>query len=672
MNKILRIELRSDLCAGVGKHYASVIDLDTALDEYGIPFIPARRLKGCMRELAEELLGLSPEALNGLFGERGAAAPGALRITDARIPGYNDQLEEIRTAMEAGAVRANDVTGLFCSVRAGTAIENDTAKKGTLRFVRVVNRLAPGSDAPLAFYAGLECADAYDETVTALCKGLRNIGYKRNRGLGLVSCTLLDRETPAAEAVQTPEDAGRYLLRYVLYLNEDLMLPAADANRSMDYIPGTAVLGALASKYVKLYGTDGFNDVFLGEDVRFGNLYLSDKNGADYVPAPRFLARIKAAGKEDAGIHNMAANMEADAQTGRTPQYKPLKTGYISEEHGYGTVRTEIVYHNALNTAESRENNGGLYTQYCISSGQYFKGAVYASGAVMKKLLPLFGDGSLFLGRSKTAQYAHCVVRHAGLLEDREAETAVTVRKGTVGAFICESDVVLTRDGRYTVSPEALCGALTGAAGAALTKLLPFTALSVKTVSGYNAKWNHKKPQFPAICAGSTVVFEAEEDFTAPAVFTVGEKQREGFGRIRLAGDAKAYLAGYIRSQKESNLGGSAAFNLAEAQAPLLRAVYKQKERTALLEKAIKDADRIVKRLNPSQVGRLTLMCRESQSFDDLEARLNSIKTESFRKTALECVMKNVKKISDWTEAKTYAVTLLTVAKYRLKKREGK
>lgn len=49
----IKIELMSDLCAGSGYSFAGVIDSDVSYDEYGLPFLPARRLKGCMREAAE-------------------------------------------------------------------------------------------------------------------------------------------------------------------------------------------------------------------------------------------------------------------------------------------------------------------------------------------------------------------------------------------------------------------------------------------------------------------------------------------------------------------------------------------------------------------------------------------------------------------------------------------
>ena len=52
----LYIKLLSDLCTYSGESYNSMVDTDVVYDKYGIPYIPAKRIKGCIREAALELL----------------------------------------------------------------------------------------------------------------------------------------------------------------------------------------------------------------------------------------------------------------------------------------------------------------------------------------------------------------------------------------------------------------------------------------------------------------------------------------------------------------------------------------------------------------------------------------------------------------------------------------
>ncbi len=657
MIKTLEIELRSDLCAGTGKGFASVIDLDTSVDEYGIPFIPSKRIKGCLREIAKRDLCLEEKEIISIFGESGSGQTKSLSISDAKIYEYDDQLEEIKAAIysKSKTIKANDITELFCSVRSETAIENDTAKDKSLRFTRVVNRLSPIDQRPLKFYATVEFDDNYENTITNLCKCLRNIGYKRNRGFGYVNCIL--RESAPGSTIHVADSELQenkyYKLNYLVYLEDDLMLPASDANHSLDYIPGTSVLGALAGKYIKDYGKDGFNDIFLSNNARFGNLYVSDKDGTDYYPAPRFLAKIKAADESEKGIQNMVANKKADEEKDedKKPQYKPLKKGYISDKKGYNEVSAEIVYHNALNT-----DDGGLYTQYCVSSGQYFKGYIEANGTTMKKIIPLFSNGTISFGRSKTAQYSHCVIKKIDLAEIIESK--INIEAGKTAAYLCESDIALVTDSKYTIECEDLCKALSVESGS----LSEFTSLSSRVISGYNAKWNHKKPQFPVIKAGSVVVFSVSSSEERPEFTLIGERLNEGYGRVRLIADTEAY------SVVENT--GELDFDIDNVKSELLKAVIKRKKIDILLGKAISEAETVS--IDSSQIGRITLMCKEASDYSDFIKRIESIKTDDVRNKALKYFA--VDKVSqaedgsiDWNTAKEYILAVLTIAKYRKK-----
>ena len=656
MRKTLEIELKSDLCAGTGKGFAAVIDTDTAVDEYGIPFIPGKRIKGCLREIAKEIFELSDEKINTVFGVSGSSTSGTLSISDAKIKDYDSQLDEIKSAIMTGKYKANDITALFCSVRAGTAMENGTVKDNSLRFVRVVNRTSPIDKEPLKFYADIEFNEEDCEIITNLFKALRNIGYHRNRGFGYIKCSLGKADNSLKLESLKFEPDKEYRISYLVYLQGDLMLPATDANHSLDYIPGTSVLGAFAGKFIKKYGENEFNKYFLSSDVKFGNLYISDKYGTDYVPAPGFLAKIKAAGNEaEKGIHNMIANSREDDKKEEKPQYKPLKKGYINLKEGYKEPDTEIIYHNAINTKESIENKGGLYTQYCIGSGQYFKGYIEVKGDKADKIYSLLESGAISFGRSKNSQYSHCVIKEINVEKTEVSE--VELKSKNTAAYICESDVVLFKDGRYTVELEDLCAML----GVNTDKLNKFTRLSSRVVSGYNAKWNLKKPQFPVIRAGSCIVFETEEDEKKNEYILVGEKQNEGYGKIRLIPDANS-----ITVNKKSNNTAKTC----EYTSELLKEVKNRKAEDEILEKAITDSKKIA--LNASQVGRITLMCKESDCYEDFEKRIKSIKTVSTKNEAMKHF--NEEKLKDtvgdsfeWSACRKYIIAVLTVKKYQLR-----
>ena len=657
MRKLMKIELKSDLCAGVGKHYAAILDLDTALDEFGLPYIPSRRLKGCMREAAE-MIGI--QSINEIFGVSGKGESGSLRIGNAVIKNYVGTV----TAIRENGILHNEVTNLFCYTRQETAIDSktSTAKEGTLRFIRVVNKDYPNSDNPMCFYAPIEFDDEYENEIKKTCKALRNIGYHRNRGIGAVECSLTDMTDRFKLKEQAFEDETEYEMRYQIFLDGDLMLPSSDSSHSMDYIPGTSVLGALAARYKG----ENFEDLFLSENVRFSNLYISDSEGHAFYPAPKFLAKIKAATEEeDKGIKNTIGVKSESCDNNEPPkQYKPLKKGYINKDYGYIEPERKIVYHNNINGMD-----GGLYMQYCICGGQYFSGTITAKGKYLKEIYPLFGNGVIYIGRSRTAQYAVCSI--VDITVNKANNNTFTAKQGSVVAFVLQSDVILTdENGVFTADSFALLNTLKNdnlifeEEDSAVTDK---TAIAVKIISGYNAKWNLKKPQITAFAAGSAVIARVNADTELPKQMLIGEKRNEGFGVISVIENADSYAV----KEAKTNSGE-------KTQCAILTLIEKRRQRDKLLYLAVKKAQDIFapgdEFLNSSQAGRILLMCKEATDAANFDKRLESIKSDSVRRIAQrhfdsETVASEVGEV-EWEQIQQYLIDCLTVCKYILRKGE--
>lgn len=661
MRKLMKIELKSDLCAGIGKHYAAVLNLDTALDEYGLPYIPSRRLKGCMREVAE--LIKIPD-LDNIFGVSGKSESGSLKISNAVIENYNETIKSLRE----NNIFHSEVTDLFCYTRQETAIESetDTAKDQSLRFIRVVNRDYPDSSDPLCFYAPISFDDNDYKKINDICKALRNIGYHRNRGLGAVECSLIDY-TDEDFSVDYPfEDDKEYELRYGVYLDGDMMLPASDSSHSLDYIPGTSVLGALAAKYKG----ENFEQLFLSENVRFGNLYISDSKRNPFYPAPRFLAKIKAAKDEDQGIKNMiGVKLETCDKSAPTKQYKTLKKEYINKMIGHKEPKRKIVYHNNI-----KDEDGGLYMQYCICSGQYFRGTITAKGSYLKEICPLLSDGVLYLGRSKTAQYAAC--RLLKLPKDEEMIEEVnikpfTAKRGSVVAFVLQSDVILTNEnGVYTAEASALLDCFKNddlIFDENDSDVTDKTSIAVKIISGYNAKWNLKKPQITAFAAGSAIIARVIKDTELPKHMLIGEKQNEGYGVIEVIENADQYAVTEAKTEYEE-----------KTQCDLLSLIYKRRRRDELLDLAVKKANKIdfkEEKLNSTQISRVLLMSKEADSLENFDERLESIKNDNIR-IALQkhfnskAIHTEIGEENEWEQERQYLIDCLYACKYILRRKE--
>lgn len=155
----IRIELQSNLCASSGDGYATTIDTDIVTDKLGIPYIPARRLKGCLRDAAVYIYGEKSDIVDKIFGISGDVSSGALKVENAKIEEY----ETFSKMCIENKLTANMVTDLFTDTFASTAVEsNGAAKENTLRFLRYVSKnKAWNPEENLVFLAEAEIDDIY-------------------------------------------------------------------------------------------------------------------------------------------------------------------------------------------------------------------------------------------------------------------------------------------------------------------------------------------------------------------------------------------------------------------------------------------------------------------------------------------------------------------------------
>jgi len=204
----LRVCLESDTTLGRGDGVAGEVDAEVEHDEYGLPYVRGRKLKGLVAEECANLLYAVAKQNNTkisdwyktadwLFGRPGStlADDGALHVGEALLP------EDLRLAvMEAVEREVDDplriekqeILESLTAIRRQTAMTPDGAPlTGTLRASRVVLRQT-------VFIAQLDCDfDLKDHPalwlLAASVVSVRRLGKGRNRGLGKVSILLAER-----------------------------------------------------------------------------------------------------------------------------------------------------------------------------------------------------------------------------------------------------------------------------------------------------------------------------------------------------------------------------------------------------------------------------------------------------------------------------------------------
>jgi CRISPR/Cas system CSM-associated protein Csm3 (group 7 of RAMP superfamily) len=136
------------LSSGLGS--GSTIDVDIITDDFGIPYFPARRLKGLLRESAMEVLEIlkdaifSKEEVNDLFGKQGGDDSNLI-IHDFRIKEYEKNVEWIRYLLHHPEskfpISKETLINSFTTMIMRTTIDDDgIAKKNSLRKLRVLKK----------------------------------------------------------------------------------------------------------------------------------------------------------------------------------------------------------------------------------------------------------------------------------------------------------------------------------------------------------------------------------------------------------------------------------------------------------------------------------------------------------------------------------------------------
>ncbi len=208
---ILRIECKSTVCPSSGETWGGVLDNDVVYDDVGVPFIPAKRIKGLLVESAIDVCSAlghvavdsekwAPTLLNDLFGLPGSNSVAPIIIDDARIEHYDERRVWLAWARKAAPDIASpmQVLALFTTTRAQTAIAGENrldfspgvAKPHSLRIQRVLKRgLIFESKITIKSYAE---EDVYKSILVLAAAATRHMGLNRNRGMGDIEMTLFE------------------------------------------------------------------------------------------------------------------------------------------------------------------------------------------------------------------------------------------------------------------------------------------------------------------------------------------------------------------------------------------------------------------------------------------------------------------------------------------------
>lgn len=440
----ITIELKSDICLGSGYSYAGIVDSDVCYDDCGIPYIPAKRIKGCIRETIETLLYQKYEGKSeDLCGKRGDQIPGDMILGNAYIQDYDKIHQFIVNRKKDKTVKqlyeSQGILDRFSHVIGQTGMRDGVAEANTLRYTRVVNQNSPfsGEDV-LVFQAEVSCSAENTKLLKDAVRGTKHIGLKRNRGLGRVKCDVdFGKELPPKDdqpdsnpkptkgMIKEKSANGKTVLSYSLQNNAPMMLSSKNEMVSETFISGRSVLGALAGRYLSIENhsaeDEAFKDLFLRGKVIFTNLYITDGD-YQYHPVPDYINKLK---KSDCIVNILKKDTDEQdenysVQKGNQP--KKIKNEYMCFDKGFirfNKVEREVVYHHSHRQKSDDGRMGLLYSMNVIKAGQIFSGQIILPDSYAEEIKGLLGMGDFFFGKSKSSEYGRCgLVEHKPKVQD--------------------------------------------------------------------------------------------------------------------------------------------------------------------------------------------------------------------------------------------------------------
>lgn len=200
----LKLTTLSDTLIGSARSFGTIIDSDIVFDEMGLPYIPAKRMKGLFRNAFEDLINtkgfaeFSPaklESVKEIFGKEGGNEVNSSTIFDSLYLEESklmaDHLKYLYENFDK-VISKQQVMEHFTQLRSQTAIDPNTgiAKDHSLRTFRVLKK-------GFSFSGNLEVAEDSElslELWSFAALYIKRIGSMRNRGFGKVKIELFDDE----------------------------------------------------------------------------------------------------------------------------------------------------------------------------------------------------------------------------------------------------------------------------------------------------------------------------------------------------------------------------------------------------------------------------------------------------------------------------------------------
>lgn len=316
---------------------------------------------------------------------------------------------------------------------------------------------------------------------------------------------------------------------YTLTTLEPVIISRSSAttqHQTLDHIPGSALLGAVASKLYPQLSTEDAFTLFHSGECRFSPAYPvvtgsdNPQCGEIALPAPASWHTPKGDKNE---LTNHAARSFARDELA---QYQQIRQGFISSARTLQyapDIRTGLTARTALDSETQRAKEGQLFQYAFIHAEQTFAGWVDCAEPALAALLEQTLQGEFVLGRSRNSEFGKVSLS----LYQPQTQPQPTAARGNELVIWCLSDVAcLDAFGQPSLTPSAqdlhpeLCGDLDPTR----------TFIRSRRVRRFNRARGGLNSEQLLIAAGSVLTYQLQDAPTEQALHALTE-QGCGFAR---------------------------------------------------------------------------------------------------------------------------------------------
>lgn len=307
-----------------------------------------------------------------------------------------------------------------------------------------------------------------------------------------------------------------------------------------DYIPGSAILGALAARYIqikklgeKAHTDNNFYNWFLNSKIIFGNAYPCQKDEygtKNYHPVPLCLQREK--NREDRAIDLFLRTPDPKEQMKRIGGY-----GYIAEDtiQQLAPAKSLNFHHSRPDRIKGHSSEGEIFNYESINPEQLFEGEIIGEKTDLEEFVKLIGNKFFIrLGRSRTAQYGRAELELLNTIE----EVVQSPLSDEIYLVFCSPTILYNENGFPDTSLVTLARYLSEALEIEIDPKQIEAFKETVEIENFNSAWRLKRPSEIAFTAGSCFLIQASKWNETKMVEIlkkgIGERRGEGFGMIQL------------------------------------------------------------------------------------------------------------------------------------------